>query len=56
MTESFSFPRNVNRTFDYSTPFVEGTPTVRGSFSTAWRKARAVALKMPSMTWCVLRP
>ena len=40
----------------YSTPFVDGIPVPRGSISTACRSARAVALKIPSMMWCVLRP
>ena len=35
---------------------MEGTPLMRGSFSTACRIARAAALKIPSMMWCVLRP
>ena len=36
--------------FSYSVPFVLGTPVVRGSSSTAIRRARAVALKMASLT------
>ena len=33
-----------------------GTPGIRGSASTAIRSARAVALKMASLTWWLLRP
>ena len=33
---------------DYSEPFVDGTPTVRASCSTAILNARAEHLKMPS--------
>src|SRR5207237_1361010 len=35
----------------YSTPFVLGTPATRGSRSTACRRARAVALNVPSSMW-----
>jgi hypothetical protein len=33
---------------NHNTPFVDGTPGLRGSGSIAWRSARAAALKMPS--------
>src|SRR3546814_10561643 len=40
-----------------SVPLVEGTlSALRGSISTAVRSARAVALKMLSMMWWLLRP
>ena len=35
---------------------INGTPVTRGSLSTAWRSARAAALKTPSMMWCVFLP
>ena len=40
----------------YSVPFVLGTPVIRGSASTAIRRARAADLKMASATWWLLRP
>ena len=38
-------------TLYYSVPLVLGTPVIRGSVSTAIRKARAADLKMASATW-----
>ena len=37
-------------------PLVEGTPRTRGSSWTAFARARAVALKIPSAKWWLLRP
>ena len=42
--------------WDYNDPFVLGTPTTRGSTSTAVRSARANALNCVSTTWWALRP
>ena len=39
-----------------SVPLVLGTPVMRGSASTAIRSARAVALKIASLMWWLLRP
>ena len=39
-----------------SVPLVLGTPGMRGSDSTAIRSARAVALKIASLMWWLLRP
>lgn len=39
-----------------SVPFEEGMPVWRGSGEVAWRRARAVALKMASLMWWLLEP
>ena len=42
---------------DHSAPFVEGSASpMRGSSSTAWRKARAAALNDASTIWCAFSP
>ena len=41
---------------NHKTPLVDGIPDARGSSSVACRRARAVALKIASTTWCVFRP
>ena len=46
----------VDQDCRYSVPFVLGTPGIRGSASTAIRSARAVALKIASAMWWLLRP
>ena len=38
-----------HRWFCHRTPLVDGTPTTRGSGSTAWRRARATALYCASV-------
>src|SRR5215207_4178017 len=40
----------------HSVPLVDGTPLTRGSYSTAWRSARATALYCASVMWCGSRP
>jgi hypothetical protein len=42
--------------YELNVPFVLGTPFTRGSASTAIRTARAVALKIASLIWWLLRP
>src|ERR1043165_3333469 len=47
---------DCNISINHNEPFVLSTPTTRGFKSTACLSARAVALKVPSSMWWVLRP